>query len=73
MSSARLFRSMSTTPDPAKVRLKVRMRKTHARLSQLRDKIRDRLPLTDGDHRILAKCGPHTLEWLGYDPAVTLK
>lgn len=42
-------------------------------LMLLRGKIAHKEPLTDADHRIIAQAGPKTLEFLGYQPSVTLQ
>lgn len=46
--------------------------RTRAAIEPLKAKIAAREPLTDADHRLLAKCGPQTLTYLGYQPRVTL-
>jgi hypothetical protein len=43
------------------------------RLVKLKKKIAAGETLTDADHRAIALAGPVTLEWLGYQPTVTLQ
>lgn len=71
-----LFRPFTAAKDLRTVRAKLRLRREVAtvkrRTLELRAKIKARQPLTDADHRLLAKMGPHTLRAIGYVPRVTL-
>lgn len=48
------------------------MTKTRMRLNALRQKVQAREPLTHDDYRLLARCGPKTLAYIGYEPKVAL-
>jgi hypothetical protein len=63
MGANRVFRLYRSDP----------LRKARKRLEALKARIVAREPLSDSDHRILAKCGPKTLAWLGYTPRVVLQ
>lgn len=76
MSVGRLYRSFRAATDRHTVS---RRRKRKAsdlavrrRVLELRDKVKAREPLTDEDHRDLAKIGPNTLAAIGYTPRVQL-
>lgn len=74
--SARLFRSFTAGKDRQTVshrhRRRARRREVILRVAELRAKVQKREPLTDEDHRDLAKMGPNTLLAIGYVPKVTL-
>lgn len=43
------------------------------RLDAIKARIAAGEALTDADHRIIARCGPETLAYIGYNPRVTLQ
>jgi hypothetical protein len=73
---SRLFRPFTSKPDGKSVRARQRRRrelhKAKVAAIALREKIKANQPLTDADHRVLAKMGPRTLRAVGYTPKVTL-
>lgn len=76
MSARRLFRSFTAGKDRHTVRQRHRRAASdllvRRRVLELRAKVQAREPLTDEDHRDLAKMKPNTLRLIGYEPKVTL-
>lgn len=49
-----------------------RLKQARGYVDRIREKVQTGEALSDADHRLLAKCGPKTLAYIGYSPKVTL-
>jgi hypothetical protein len=72
LSAARLFKSFDGSAMKARATKRHQLKVARGRIDALREKVITGAPLSDVDHRVLAKCGPALLKYIGYERRVTL-